>query len=42
MINDYGGAGVKVMRMEAGGRYVGWAAPSLSPAIRDWKQPPKS
>jgi len=40
MINDYGGAGVKVMPITAGGHYIGWAAPSLSPPIVDWKQPP--
>ena len=40
MINDYGGAGVKVMPISAGGHYIGWAAPPLSPPIVDWKQPP--
>jgi len=39
MISDYGGAGVKVLRITQGGHYVGWAAPPLSPPIRDWAQP---
>lgn len=36
MINDYGGAGVKVMRIESAGHCIGWAAPPVSPPIRDW------
>jgi hypothetical protein len=42
MINDYGGAGVKIMRIKSAGHYVGWAAPPLSPPISDWNQPTKS
>ena len=41
MINDYGSAGVKVMRIKSAGHYVGWAAPPLSPPIADWKVPTK-
>jgi cell wall-associated NlpC family hydrolase len=41
MINDYGDAGVKIMRIKSGGHYIGWAAPPVSPAINDWKQPTK-
>ncbi|MDR3686261.1 MAG: NlpC/P60 family protein [Coriobacteriia bacterium] len=40
MINDYGGAGVEIMRIKDAGHYIGWAAPPLSPSINDWKQPP--
>jgi len=36
MINDYGGAGVCIMRIKSAGHYVGWAAPPVSPAITDW------
>jgi hypothetical protein len=39
MINDYGGAGVKVMRIKSAGHYIGWAAPPLSPPISDWDKP---
>lgn len=41
MINDYGGAGVKVMRIKSGGHYVGWAPPPVAPAIGDWRDPPE-
>ena len=37
MINDYGGAGVKIMRIKSAGHYIGWAAPPVSPPINDWK-----
>jgi len=41
MINDNGGEGVKIMRISSP-RYIGWAAPPLSPPIVDWKQPTKT
>lgn len=37
MINDYGGAGVKIMRIKSAGHYIGWAVPPFSPPISDWK-----
>jgi len=37
MINDYGSAGVKIMRIKSAGHYIGWAAPPISPPINDWK-----
>jgi hypothetical protein len=41
MINDNGGQGVKIMSIKGySGRYVGWAAPPVSPPIVDWKRPP--
>ena len=40
MINDNGGQGVKIMSIKGySGRYVGWAAPPVSPPIVDWKRP---
>ena len=40
MINDYGGAGVKIMSIKnCTNHYIGWATPPLSPAIGDWLKP---
>jgi cell wall-associated NlpC family hydrolase len=39
MINDFGGAGVRIIAIHHMAGYIGWAAPPISPPIIDWNQP---
>jgi cell wall-associated NlpC family hydrolase len=41
MISDFGSAGVCIKGIQCGLKYMGWAAPPLSPSVTDWDQPPR-